>query len=248
MEVRIEKGKYDFGLATDGDSDRMALIDEGGKFIDYNDVLKLLYYYLKEYRKDSGGIVRNIATTHILDKMADYYGEKAYEVPVGFKNISKKMKEHDLLLGGESSGGLKIRGHVNGKDGILASLLAVEMMARTGKKIGNILAEIDQKFGSLYFSCANFNYEPSQRKRLEKLLFEDEYQPDLSNLIENSLISNKKLLKISYLDGVKYYYNDQNWISIRFSGTEPLLRLYMEMKNEAEVKEILKFLKSDLGI
>ncbi|WP_208320686.1 hypothetical protein [Halanaerobium congolense] len=248
MEVRIEKGKYDFGLATDGDSDRMALIDEAGKFVDYNDVLKLLYYYLKEYREESGGIVRNLATTHILDKMAEYYGEEAYEVPVGFKNISQKMQEHDLLLGGESSGGLKIRGHVNGKDGILASLLAVEMMARTGKKIGEILAEIDQKFGYLYFSYSNFNYDPSQRKRLEDLLFEEEYQPDLSQLVAEDLISDKKLEKVSYLDGVKYYYVDQSWISIRFSGTEPLLRIYMEMKNEAEVKEILNFLKADLKI
>lgn len=248
MEVRIEKGKYDFGLATDGDSDRMALIDESGKFVDYNDVLKLLYYYLKEYRAESGGIVRNLATTHILDKMAEHYGEEAYEVPVGFKNISQKMQEHDLLLGGESSGGLKIRGHVNGKDGILASLLAVEMMARTGKKIGEILAEIDQKFGYLYFSYSNFNYDPSQRKRLEDLLFEQEYQPDLSQLAAEGLISVKNLEKVSYLDGVKYYYDDQSWISIRFSGTEPLLRIYMEMQNEAEVKEILNFLKADLKI
>lgn len=248
MEVRIEKGKYDFGLATDGDSDRMALIDEAGKFVDYNDVLKLLYYYLKEYRKESGGIVRNLATTHILDEMAAYYGEAAYEVPVGFKNISQKMQEHDLLLGGESSGGLKIRGHVNGKDGILASLLAVEMMARTGKKIGEILAEIEQKFGYLYFSYSNFDYDPSQRKRLEDLLFEAEYQPNLSNLIENNLISDKNLEKVSYLDGVKYYYDDQSWISIRFSGTEPLLRIYMEMKSKEEVQAILKFLKNDLEI
>lgn len=248
MEVRIEKGKYDFGLATDGDSDRMALIDEKGKFVDYNDVLKLLYYYLKEYRAETGGIVRNIATTHILDEMAEYYGEEAYEVPVGFKNISQKMQEHDLLLGGESSGGLKIRGHINGKDGILASLLAVEMMARTGKKIGKILDEVNYKFGYLFFSYANFDYEPSQRKRLEKLIFEDQYQPDLSNLVENDLISAKKLKKTSYLDGVKYYYDDKSWISIRFSGTEPLLRIYMEMKDKAEAEEILKFLKSDLEV
>lgn len=248
MEVRIEKGKYDFGLATDGDSDRMALIDEKGNFVDYNDVLKLLYYYLKEYRAESGGIVRNIATTNILDRMAEYYGEEAYEVPVGFKNISKSMQEHDLLLGGESSGGLKIRGHINGKDGILASLLAVEMMARTGKKIGDILKEIDNKFGSLYFSYDNFEYDPSERKRLEKLLFEDKYQPDFELLSERKDLSRKKLIKTSYLDGVKYYFDDQSWISIRFSGTEPLLRIYMEMRDENEVKEIINFLKSDLEI
>lgn len=248
MQVRIEKGNYDFGLATDGDSDRMALIDENGNFVDYNDVLKLLYYYLKEYRAESGGIVRNIATTHILDKMAKYYGEEAYEVPVGFKNISQSMQENDLLLGGESSGGLKIRGHINGKDGILASLLAVEMMAKTGKKIGDILKEIDAKFGSLYFSYSNFEYKEAERKRLENLLFEEKYQPDLSDLSQQKLVNEKKIVKISYLDGVKYYFDDQSWISIRFSGTEPLLRIYMEMQTEKEVREILKFLKSDLEI
>lgn len=248
MKIRIEKGEYDFGLATDGDSDRMALIDEAGKFVDYNDVLKLLYYYLKEYRNEKGGIVRNIATTHILDKMAEYYGEEAYEVPVGFKNVSQKMQEHDLLLGGESSGGLKIRGHINGKDGILASLLAVEMMARTGKKIGEILAEIDHKFGYLYFSDSNFSYAPSQKQRLENLLFEKEYKPDFSELSENNLLAAKKITKVSYLDGIKYYFADQSWLSIRFSGTEPLLRIYMEMKNEKEVSEVLKLLKKDLEI
>lgn len=247
MKLRIAKGKYDFGLATDGDSDRMALINEKGRFVNYNDVLKLLYYYLKEYRGESGGIVRNISTTHILDKMAAYYGEEAFEVAVGFKNISEKMQEKNLLLGGESSGGLKIRGHVNGKDGILASLLAVEMMARTGKKIGEILIEINEKFGYLYFASADFSYNPSQRKRLLTLLFKEKYQPDFSELINRNLISEKKLLKINYLDGVKYYYDD-SWISIRFSGTEPVLRIYMEMKNKAETKRVFELIKKDLKI
>ena len=244
MQIRMDKGKYDFGIATDGDSDRMALIDEEGNFVDANSVLKLLYYYLKEYRGQSGGIVRNLATTHILDRMADYYDEPAYEVPVGFKHISKAMEDHDLLLGGESSGGMKIRGHINGKDGILASLLAVEMIARTGKKIGDILNEIDEKFGSFYFHTDNFEYDASERERLEQLLFEEKHKPDFNSAGD----FDKEIDDISYIDGVKYYFNDSSWVSIRFSGTEPLLRIYMEMNNIEEAKTISSFLKKDLNI
>jgi len=256
MQIRMDKGKYDFGIATDGDSDRMALIDEYGNFVDANSVLKLLYYYLKEYRGRKGGIVRNLATTHILDRMAEHYDEPAYEVPVGFKHISRTMEDHDLLLGGESSGGLKIRGHINGKDGILASLLAVEMIARTGKKIGDILAEIDRKFGEFYFHTDNFEYDASERQRLEQLLFEDKHCPDFNSAgdftkeadFKKESDFTKEIADIKYIDGVKYYFKDGSWVSIRFSGTEPLLRIYMEMNNQDEARAISEFLKKDLNI
>lgn len=252
MRVRMGKENYDFGLAIDGDSDRMALIDESGNFIDPNNLLKLLYYYLKEYRGEAGGVVRNLATTHILDKMAAYYGEESREVAVGFKNISKAMQEDDLLLGGESSGGMKIRGHVNGKDGILASLLAVEMMARTGKKVGEILNEIEDKFGYLYFYSQNHSYDQKEKRELQRLIFKEKYAPDFKNIsadADQNLMEKiwaKEIIKISYLDGVKYYYNDGSWISIRFSGTEPLLRIYMEMKSKKEAEIISDYLNRSL--
>ncbi len=122
---------YDIGIGTDGDADRLGIIDEKGNFIHPNEVLLLLYYYLLEYKGWKGSVVRNIATTHLLDKVAAAYGEKSFEVPVGFKHISSQMEADDSLLGGESSGGLTIRGHIKGKDGIFASSLLVEMISST---------------------------------------------------------------------------------------------------------------------
>ena len=123
--------------------------------------------------------MRNVTTSHVLDRIAHSFGEPAYEVPVGFKHISSKMDEENLLLGGESSGGLKIRGHVNGKDGILAALLAVEMLAKTGKSLSQLLAEINEKYGTLYFGEVNLHYNPQDRTRLNQILIQERYTPTL---------------------------------------------------------------------
>ncbi len=235
MEFQLAKNDYHLGIATDGDSDRMALLDERGRFVSPNQILTLLYFYLKEYRGAEGGIVRNVATTHILDRMAEHYGEKCREVPVGFKHIVAAMDEDGLLLGGESSGGLKIRGHVNGKDGILSALLAVEMIARTGKTIAELLAEIESRFGQLYFYAGNYQYRPEERESLEESFFAEKHVPDFT----------KELERVGYLDGIKYYFTDGTWLSIRFSGTEPLLRIYMEMKDSEEAGQILTNLAED---
>lgn len=124
----------DIGIATDGDADRIGVIDDQGNFLHPNDILVLLYYYLLKYKGWMGPAVRNVATTHLLDRVAEHFDQRCYEVPVGFKYISAKMQETDALIGGESSGGLTVRGHINGKDGIYAAVLLVEMIAVTGKK------------------------------------------------------------------------------------------------------------------
>ncbi|GAL10560.1 GlcNAc phosphomutase [Vibrio astriarenae] len=138
---------YDLGIGTDGDADRLGIIDEKGNFIHPNEVLMLLYYYLLEYKGWTGSVVRNLATTHLLDKIAEDHGEQCFEVPVGFKHISSKMEEDNSLIGGESSGGLTIRGHIKGKDGVFASSLLVEMLSVTGKKLSELLDEIYSKYG-----------------------------------------------------------------------------------------------------
>ena len=235
MEYIMKQGKYHIGIATDGDSDRIGLYDEKGSYIDANEILKLLYYYLKAYRGEKGGLVRNITTSHVLDRIAHSFGEPAFEVPVGFKHISFKMDEENLLLGGESSGGLKIRGHVNGKDGILAALLAVEMLAKTGKSLSQLLAEINEKYGTLYFGEVNLRYHPQDRTRLDQILIKDKYTPKLP----------WRLAKTSYMDGVKFYFTNDNWFSIRFSGTEPILRLAYETNTPKEAKELKAAVFSD---
>ncbi|HBG01225.1 MAG TPA: phosphonomutase [Firmicutes bacterium] len=235
MEYLMKQGVYHIGIATDGDSDRIGLYDEKGNYIDANEILKLLYYYLKTYRGERGGLVRNITTSHVLDRIAHSFGEPAYEVPVGFKHISYKMDEEDLLLGGESSGGLKIRGHVNGKDGILAALLAVEMLAKTGKTLSQLLAEINDKYGTLYFGEVNLHYHPQDRARLDQILIQDRYTPSFP----------WKLQQTSYMDGVKFYFTNDNWFSIRFSGTEPILRLAFETNNLDQAAELQAAVFSD---
>lgn len=228
MEYLMKQGKYHIGIATDGDSDRIGLYDEKGNYIDANEILKLLYYYLKEYRGEKGGVVRNLTTTHVLDRIAHSFGEPAYEVPVGFKHISQKMDEENLLLGGESSGGLKIRGHVNGKDGILAALLAVEMMAKTKKTLSKLLEEINEKYGILFFDSINLSYHPSDRERLDNLLLKERYQPSFP----------WRLHRVSYEDGVKFYFENDNWLSIRFSGTEPVLRVFLEANSLSQAEDL----------
>ena len=134
----VDKG-YDLGVATDGDADRLGVIDDRGQYLHPNDILVLLYYYLVKYKKWKGPVVRNLSTTHRLDAIAEKYGETCYEVPVGFKYISAKMSETNAILGGESSGGLTVTGHIHGKDGVYAASLLVEMVAVTGKKLSELM-------------------------------------------------------------------------------------------------------------
>ena len=134
LATHVVEDHYDLGLATDGDADRIAIVDERGEYITINDILLLVYWYMHEVRGEKGGVVRNLATTHLLDRLAAHFGEQCIEVPVGFKHIASAMVAHKALLGGESSGGLTIRGHILGKDGIFACALIVEMLARTQRE------------------------------------------------------------------------------------------------------------------
>lgn len=213
----VEK-QYDLGIGTDGDADRLGIIDETGVYIHPNMIMSLLYYYLLNYKNWRGPVVRNIATTHLLDAIAEDAGEKCYEVPVGFKHISSKMAETDAVIGGESSGGLTIRGHIKGKDGIFAAALLVEMVCVTGKRIGEMLKELEDKFGSFYMEEANLSFHPREKERLISLLFDQKALPKFYKEIDH----------VSYLDGVKVYFKDNSWIIARFSGTEPLIRIFAE--------------------
>lgn len=149
LQNTVIDNKCDIGLATDGDADRIGVIDDTGRFLHPNDILVLLYYYLVKFKGWKGPVVRNIATTHMLDKVAESFGQKCYEVPVGFKHISAKMNEMDAVIGGESSGGLTVRGHIRGKDGVYAAALLVEMIAVTGKKLSEIYRDIENECGSI---------------------------------------------------------------------------------------------------
>jgi phosphomannomutase len=223
LEQLVIQGKYDLGIATDGDADRIGLIDNQGNYIQANDILVLLYYYLHEYKGWKGGVVRNIATTACLDRMAQQYGEQCWEVPVGFKHISKKMEETNALIGGESSGGLTVRGHIHGKDGIYAGTLLVEMLSTINKPLSEILDQIHQQFGNFAMAEYNYTVDFETTERLKSLLFKEKKLPEFGQAPE----------KVSYLDGCKVYFRD-GWIICRFSGTEPVVRIFCETQSFEE--------------
>jgi len=218
---RVVESNSDIGIATDGDADRIGIIDDTGRFLHPNIIMVLLYYYLVKYKKWHGAVVRNLATTHKLDQIAETFGEKCYEVPVGFKHISSKMTETNALIGGESSGGLTVRGHINGKDGIYAAVLLIEMIAVTGKKLSQIINELEETYGKIVMEERDYKFSMEKKNEIVQTIFVDKYLPTTPFEVE----------KVSYLDGCKVYFKNGGWIASRFSGTEPLLRIFSEMPN-----------------
>lgn len=229
---------YDIGIATDGDADRIGIIDDTGRFLHPNDILVLLYYYLVKFKGWKGPAVRNIATTHMLDRIAESYGEACYEVPVGFKYISAKMTETNAILGGESSGGLTVRGHISGKDGIYAASLLVEMIAVTGKRLSEIMHEVEKEFGQCYMEEKDYKFTQEKKEQIQHLLLSDKQLPELPFEIK----------KISYLDGCKIYFENGGWVITRFSGTEPLLRIFCEMQDLEDAKTVCKIYEEFLDL
>lgn len=222
--------KCDIGIATDGDADRVGVIDDTGRFLHPNDILVMLYYYLVKYKGWRGPVVRNVATTHMLDKVAEGFGERCYEVPVGFKYISAKMNETSAIIGGESSGGLTVRGHINGKDGIYASALLVEMIAKTGKKMSEIAKDIETEYGAIYMEERDYKFSQEKKDEIYHLLLIEKQLPEIPAEVE----------RVSYLDGCKVYLKNGGWIIARFSGTEPLLRIFCEMPDREGACEMCR--------
>lgn len=231
--TNIQEEDYDLGLATDGDADRIAIVDEKGNYIPTNDILLLVYWYMHEVRAERGGVVRNLATTHLLDRLAAHFGEISCETPVGFKHIAAGMIKHNALLGGESSGGLTVRGHILGKDGIFASALVVEMLARTGKRLSQLQEEVWKITGRLYALEEGLPATPEMRVAIPKHLEE----APITHIGAYPVVS------VSHMDGVKLRLENDNWALLRFSGTEPLLRLMVEADTPEKAQELIDWLK-----
>jgi phosphomannomutase len=233
LSSEMQEANYDLGLAMDGDADRVAILDEHGEYISINDILLLLYWYLHEIRGEKGGVVRNLSTSHLLDRLAHKLGEECYETPVGFKHIVSGMLDHNAVLGGESSGGLTIRGHILGKDGIFACALVVEMLARTGQKVSELLERVYSLAGRLYFVEESLPATPEMRIAVPKKMKET----------PSTHIGKYKVERISQVDGTKLYLENDNWALLRFSGTEPVLRLTVEADTPEKAAELLQWLR-----
>lgn len=228
----------DLGIATDGDADRIGIIDDTGRFLSPNDVIMLLDYYLVKHRGMKGPVVRNLCTSHMIDRMAKYLGQEVYEVPVGFKWISAKMDETNAVIGGESSGGLSVSGRIKGKDGVYAAALLVEMLAFEGKKMSVIYDELCSIIGRSYMAQHNYRFKAEHKDLFLKRIMEDRQIPVFPYEIDH----------VSYIDGCKVYFKNGGWVSIRFSGTEPLLRVFAEMDTQEQAEEICEICRQFLGI
>ncbi len=234
---RVAQEGYDLGIAVDGDGDRLGIIDSNGAYVSANQILVMLYYYLHEYRGWKGPVVRNLATTHMLDRVAESFGETCYEVPVGFKYISSKLDEVDAVLGGESSGGLTVRGHIYGKDSIYAASLFVEMVCAIGKPPHVIWEELEARYGRFVMAEDNFRFDPAYRELVDRKLMTERRLPSFGG---------KSIARVSYEDGCKVTFADDSFVICRFSGTEPLLRIFAEASTRADAEALIACVKDFL--
>jgi len=215
------------GIATDGDADRFGIVDEDGTFIQPNYVIALLFDYLVETRGWKNGVAKSVATTNLINALADYHKVPLYETPVGFKYIGELINEDKIAIGGEESAGLTIRGHVPEKDGVLAGLLVAEMVAKRGKSLGVQLKELFGKVGSFYPVRENFRLTPEV-----KAAFTEKLKTDPTEL------SGRKVVKVVRTDGLKLILEDGSWVCYRLSGTEPVVRAYTEARNEHDMEAL----------
>ncbi|MBS1989069.1 MAG: phosphoglucomutase/phosphomannomutase family protein [Cyanobacteria bacterium SZAS LIN-3] len=233
----VEAGRFDLGIATDGDSDRFAVIDNRGFFMTPNQLLCLLTMHLYKNHGMRGAIVRTVATSHMLDLLAAKYGLEIIETPVGFKYIGEKMRTADVLIGGEESGGVSIKGHIPEKDGILANLLVIEMIAYEGKPLSQIWLELEAELGVKFFQRrGDLHLTAAVQKQLLKHL---EAHP-----IEQLL--GRKLSRVNDMDGLKLYHDDDNWLLIRPSGTEPVIRVSGEGTAPELIDQLMLDFKSQI--
>ena len=211
------------GIATDGDADRFGILDADGTFIQPNYIIALLFDYLVETRGWRNGVAKSVATTNLINALAEFHKVPLYETPVGFKYIGELINGDKIAIGGEESAGLTIRGHVPEKDGVLAGLLVAEMVARRGKTLGAQLKELFAKVGSFYPIRANFRLTPEGMSAFTEKLKADPAE-----------LGGRKVASVVRTDGLKLILSDGSWVCYRLSGTEPVVRAYTEARSELD--------------
>ena len=225
----VKSKSLTLGLATDGDGDRFGVIDSNGEFIQPNQLIAILADYLAESRGWKLGIARSVATSHFIDRVAESRGLKLYETPVGFKFIGELINKDEIILGGEESAGLSIRGHFPEKDGILACLLAAEAVAARGKSLTEQLNELYSKVGKLESARIGVKLTDEVAAKLKEKLAQ-----------EPTEIDGRAIEKINRMDGVKFIFTDGSWMLMRPSGTEPLVRIYAESEDKADLEVLIE--------
>jgi phosphomannomutase len=223
----VRSGKAQMGLGLDGDADRFGIVDKDGTWLTPNQVLALALYHLKKNRGWTGAVVRTVPTSHQVDAVAELLGVKVHETPVGFKYIGALMESEPIIVGGEESGGLSVKGHVPEKDGILACLLMAELVATEKKSLGQILKELAKQTGEFYSDRINVAIPADKKEALLARL-----AAGLGN------VGAFKVEKFITTDGYKFLLPNREWVAFRASGTEPLIRCYIEAKSKANLKKL----------
>ena len=223
----IRGGKAQIGLGLDGDADRFGVVDKSGTWLTPNQILTLTLYHLKKNRGWTGAVVRTVPSSHQVDAVAKLFDVKVRETPVGFKYIGALMESEPIIVGGEEAGGLSVKGHVPEKDGILACLLMAELVATEKKSLGQILAELSKKIGNFYTDRINISFVPEKKEAL------------LAKLGAGlKTIGPFKVEKFITTDGYKFLLPNGEWVAFRASGTEPLIRCYIEARSKGNLKKL----------
>jgi alpha-D-glucose phosphate-specific phosphoglucomutase len=227
LRAKMKETGAGIGIATDGDADRFGIVDADGTFIQPNYIIALLFDYLVETRGWKNGVAKSVATTNLVNALADHHQVELHETPVGFKYIGELIKQDKIAIGGEESAGLSIRHHVPEKDGVLAGLLCCEMVARRGKSIGTQLHELFSKVGSFYPERQNFHLTPEVKEKFTTKLKSEPKE-----------FEGKRVVEINRKDGLKLVLDDGSWVCYRVSGTEPVVRAYTEARSQDGLKKL----------
>jgi phosphoglucomutase len=227
LRRKMAETNSQIGIATDGDADRFGILDEDGSFLQPNYLIALLFDYLVETRGWKNGVAKSVATTNLINALARYHGVELYETPVGFKYIGELIKQDKIVIGGEESAGLSILGHVPEKDGILAGLLAAEMVARRRKPLREQMQFLFGKVGSFYPLRENFRLTPEVKEQFTSKL-----------KAESREFFGRKIASVVRTDGLKLLFDDGSWVCYRLSGTEPVVRVYTEARSRDDLAKL----------
>jgi len=241
-QTLIRKGGYNLGIANDGDADRVGIIDERGEFINQLQVMALLMLYLVEKRGWKGDVVRSLTMTSMMDKLGERFGITVHELPVGFKYIGPKMTEVNAMLGGEESGGFGFRGHIPERDGILSGIFIADLIVQYGQPLSKVLQHLEDLVGPHAYARHDIHLEREEYADRRAAIYADLQKNPPREL------AGERIQRSRTDDGFKYYFADGSWVLTRFSGTEPLIRVYSEAPSRQRVDKLLAALEDRLGV
>ena len=234
----VQDSHADIGIAFDGDADRVGIVDEKGTFFTTHQTFAVIAHYLLDVKGERGALVKSLTSTRMIDRLGEMFQSPVFETPVGFKYVCPIFMRENALMGGEESGGYTIRGHIPERDGILSGLLVLEYMAKTGKRPSELLDRLYETVGGLHYDRRDINYDPGKREAVLKAL--ESARPDH--------IAGVTVVGADAEDGRRFHLEDDAWLLVRFSGTEPLLRIYCEANDPELVQSILDEAQSLLGV